>query len=71
MKELTVSEIQEVNGGGAGESAAAFGLGMGIGAAVYGTKFASLGVAAAFALSPVGGIAMLGLSFYAGYILLR
>lgn len=71
MKELTVSEIQEVNGGCAGEYAAAFGLAMGIGGAVYGTKLAGLGVAAAFGLSPVGGLAMLGLSFYAGYILLR
>lgn len=70
MKELTASEVQEVNGGDAGESATAFGLAMAIGGAVYGSGFTGLAVGAAFALSPVGAFAMLGLSFYAGYSLL-
>lgn len=71
MKELTVSEIQEVSGGDAGEAAAALGIAMGIGGAAFGSKVGTIAVATAFAISPISAMAMLGLSLYAGYRLAK
>lgn len=70
MKELTVSEIQEVSGGTIGESATGFAMAMGIGGAAFGSKLAGITVAAAFAMSPLATFAMLGIAFYSGYKLL-
>ena len=67
MRELSVSEIEQVNGGGAGEAAGAFGAAAGIGAATFGASWGSVGVGIAFAVSPIAVGAMIGLSFYAGY----
>lgn len=71
MKELTVSEIQEVSGGDATEAAASLGIAMGIGGAAFGSKVGTIAVATAFSISPIGALAMLGLSLYAGYRLAR
>ena len=70
MKELTVSEIQEVSGGTIGEAATGFGMAMGIGGAAFGTKLAGITVAAAFSVSPIAALAMVGIAFYSGYKLL-
>lgn len=70
MKELTVSEIQEVSGGTLADSAKIFGYGIGLGATVFGTKVGTIGVAAAFISAPLASMAMLGIAFYAGYKLL-
>jgi hypothetical protein len=69
MKELTMSEIQEVSGGEL-ETAGSAALIGGIGLAKFGSGWASMGVAAAFAGSPLVVLAMAGLAFYAGYKLL-
>lgn len=69
MKELTVSEIQEVSGGELGAAGGAALVG-GLGVAKFGTGWASMGAAAAFGASPLVVLAMAGLAFYAGYRLL-
>lgn len=71
MKELTVSEIQEVSGGDATEAAASLGIAMGIGGAVFGSKVGTIALATAFSISPIAVFAMAGLSLYAGYRLAR
>ncbi len=69
MKELTVSEIQEVSGGDL-DSAGSAALVGGLGLAKFGTGWASMGAAAAIGASPLVVLAMAGLAFYAGYKLL-
>lgn len=70
MKELTVSEIEEVSGGTLAESVEIFGYGVGLGAVAFGTKVGTIGVGAAFLAAPFVSMAMLGIAFYAGYKLL-
>jgi hypothetical protein len=67
MKELTVSEIQEVSGGDISDTAEIFSYGIGLGATMFGTKVGTIGVAAAFIAAPLASMAMLGIAFYAGY----
>jgi hypothetical protein len=71
MKELTVSEIQEVSGGDFAETAAIFSSGVGLGATAFGTKVGTIGVVAAFTAAPIVSVAMLGIAFYAGYRLVK
>jgi len=71
MKQLNVNEIQEINGGGFSEAAGAFGTAAGIGAAAFGSSWGSVGVGLAFAVSPIAVGAMVGLSLYAGYQLMK
>jgi hypothetical protein len=71
MRELNVNEIEQVNGGGTGEAAGAFGAAAGIGAAAFGSSWGSVGVGVAFAVSPIAVGAMVGLSLYAGYQLMK
>jgi hypothetical protein len=71
MKELTVSEIQEVSGGDFAESTAIFSSGVGLGFTAFGTKVGTIGVVAAFTAAPIVSVAMLGIAFYAGYKLLK
>jgi len=67
MRELNMKEVEQVNGGGTGEAAGAFGAAVGIGAASFGASWGSVGVGLAFAVSPIAVGAMVGLSLYAGY----
>lgn len=71
MKELTMSEIQEVSGGDASEAAASLGIAMGIGGAAFGSKVGTIALATAFSISPLAVFAMAGLAIYAGYRLVR
>lgn len=67
MQELTMNEIEQVNGGGFLEGAGAGGLALGIGTAAFGSGWGAVGVGIAFASSPLAVGAMIGLSLYAGY----
>lgn len=69
MKELTVNEIQQVSGGEPAGAAAVMGMAMGVGGAVFGKAAVGITVSAAFAMSPLGVFAVLGLAFYSGYLL--
>lgn len=70
MRELTLEQVEEVSGGGAGQGFGAFGLALGIGGATFGAKFGVVGVGLAFASAPLAVGAMVGLSFYAGFMML-
>ncbi len=68
MREITIEELDLVSGGGPGEAAASAGLAAGIGTlALGGAGWGSLGVAAAFAMSPLAVVAVVGLAAYTGY----
>lgn len=70
MHELSIHEIDAVSGAGPKEAGAAMGLAATIGGASLGAGWASMAVGAAFAASPLGVIAVVGLAAYAGYKLL-
>ncbi|MDQ1812890.1 hypothetical protein RBA41_06190 [Massilia sp. CCM 9210] len=70
MQELSRNEVELVSGGTAKESAAAFGLGAGIGAAAFTSTWGTMAVGAAFAISPLSVIALAGCAGYAGWRLL-
>ena len=67
MRELTVSEIQDVSGAGPGEGFGAFGLALGLGSVTFGSKFGMMAVGVDFGTAPLTVIAVVGLSLYAGY----
>lgn len=68
MREISDEELQLVSGGGAGDAAAAAGLAAGIGTlALGGAGWGGLTVAAAFAMSPLAVVAVVGLAAYTGY----
>ncbi|NHZ90480.1 hypothetical protein F2P45_15845 [Massilia sp. CCM 8733] len=69
MQELSASEI-DVVGGAYKASAAAFGAGAGIGAAAFGAGWGTLAVGAAFALSPLAVVAIVGCAGYGGWRLM-
>ncbi|MDF3125276.1 hypothetical protein [Rheinheimera sp. 1928-s] len=71
MQELTFEQVEEVSGGDMAEAAAAGGLAAGIGIATFGTGWAKMGIAAAFAISPIGVIAVVGLSAAAGWLMMQ
>jgi hypothetical protein len=65
--EMSLDEVDQVNGAGPKEAAAAFGLAGAIGTATYGSGWAMLSVGAAFGAAPIVGAAILGLALYGGY----
>lgn len=67
IRDLSFDEIENVNGAGFTEGAAAFGAALGIGGASFGTAFGAVAVGTAIAASPITVVAMVGLAAYAGY----
>lgn len=67
MQVLSVNQVEEVSGGDWGSAMGASGTAFGIGVATFGTSWGSMAVGAAFAASPIGVAAMVGLAVYAGY----
>ena len=64
MRELSIKDVEQVNGGDATEAVVIFGVAISV---VALTGIGTLGVAAAFAASPIAAIAALGLSLAGGY----
>ncbi len=69
IEELTMNEIEQVNGGGPRgvKGAASFGLALGIGTVTFGAGWGSVGVGLAFASAPLAVGAMVALALYGGY----
>ncbi|MBY0416734.1 MAG: hypothetical protein K2W88_01565 [Pararheinheimera sp.] len=67
MQELTFEQVEEVSGGDMSQAAAAGGMAAGIGLATFGSGWATMGVGAAFAISPIGVVAVVALAAVAGW----
>jgi len=69
MRELTMDELGEVSGGDFTETLQYLGTAAALAQITYGTGWGSMGVVAAFSLSPLGGAVVLGLAFTGGYVI--
>jgi len=67
MRELTMDELEEVSGASWSDAASAWGTGAVLGAATYGSTWATIGALTAIVGSPIVATAMIGLAFYGGY----
>ena len=63
MRELSIDDVEQVNGGGTVEGLALFGTAISISAL---TGIATLGIGTAIVASPIAALAALGLSFAGG-----
>ncbi|MCP5329867.1 MAG: hypothetical protein H7A05_00785 [Pseudomonadales bacterium] len=67
MRELSMVEVEQVSGGAFLDAAPLFTTTVGIAAYTFGSGWATMGVAAALAISPISVVAMAGLSLVGGY----
>jgi len=71
MRELNIEEVEQVSGGTLTEALGLWGSGLAIGAATYGSSWGAVSALVAIGISPIGGLAMVGLAFAGGYQLLQ
>ena len=67
MRELSMVEVEQVSGGAFLDYVSLFTAAVGIGSYSFGSAWATTGVAAALAISPISVVAMAGLSLVGGY----
>ena len=71
MRELTLTELDDVSGAGWTQALGAWGTAAYVGTSTFGTSWATVGALTAIGISPVSALAMVGLAFYGGYQLLQ
>ena len=71
MRELTITELDEVSGAGWTETLAAWGTAAYLGSTTYGSSWGTKAVLSAVTGSAVVATAMVGLAFYGGYQILQ
>ncbi|MCB1665226.1 MAG: hypothetical protein KDI28_05570 [Pseudomonadales bacterium] len=71
MRELSMVEVEQVSGGAIFDSVPLFTAAVGIGAYSFGSGWATFGVAAALAISPISVAAIAGLSLAGGYVAMQ
>jgi len=71
MRELTITELDEVSGGDIGDAVKYWGTAAALAHGVFGSGWASMAAVAAFGASPVGLAGVAILSVAGGYALLK
>ena len=67
MRELTINELEEVNGAGISDALKYWGAAAAMGQITFGGTWGTIAALTAFGLSPVAATAMVGLAFAGGY----
>ena len=71
MRELSMVEVEQVSGGAFLDAVPYFTAAVGIASYTFGSGWATMGVAAAVAISPISVIGIAGLSLAGGYMALQ